>query len=94
MNPDNSELELYKLITSSIPEFGWIDDDHFYLWIWNFSLYDFIKSIKEILGQHPFEEEGIEAHILEDSVCIDLSVLVDGMDIDLERVFPRHEFTH
>lgn len=77
------DLSLYKFLKSKLVvqyEKSTVD---YLVWIHPFALSDFYK----LVGDCFFEDGDIVAHLLMDSVCIDISCLNDCNEIDLDRVF-------
>lgn len=93
-NNINEELELYKLIKDEEYECGWVSDKEFFVWLRFSELSDFVTTVEKIFGNYVLENEGMEIRLLQDSICIDLNVLLGDYEIYLERVFPRDEFKH
>lgn len=91
---ENKELELYKLVTEGVSECGWHSDTEFLVFPYLFELNDFIKGMAHIFGNFMFDDGGVEAHIMSDYVCIDLTDMLSGADVVLERVFPKEKFKH
>jgi hypothetical protein len=85
---------LYKLVTKDVSEFGWVNDEVFYVWVSHFELSNFIKDIIKIFDDGMFDENTIEAHISKDYIVIDLADMLSGEDIDFKRVFQKDEFKH
>ncbi len=99
----NYELELYKLIMHPeeddtdilyVDEFGWVSDTEFFVWINNIWFNEFISRLNDIFGYSLFDEGGIEARLGNDYVCINLNDFVSEYGIDLEKVFPKSNYTH
>ena len=94
MSETNYELELYKLITNEISEFGWNSEDEFLVFPYLFQLDDFIKSLSNIFGKSIFDDGHITAHIGDGYACIDMMEIVGNYGIELESVFPIEEYKH
>ncbi len=94
MSEINQELELYKLVTNQQSECGWINDTEFYIWLSYYEMADFMEKFSKIFGKCIFDDGGIEAHLMSDYICLDLTNALSGTDIDFEIVFPREEFKH
>ncbi len=99
---DNYSLELYKLITNPdeenrdihyVSEYGWINDNEFIVWIENIWFKDFIDELEQIFGYGIYDDGGIDATIMYDSVCIDLCELL-GDYLSIEEVFPKDKYPH
>ena len=94
MSEINQELELYKLVTNQQAECGWISDTEFYIWLSYYEMADFMEKFSKIFGNCAFDDGGIEAHLVKDYICLDLTNALSGYDIDFEIVFPRENFKH
>lgn len=94
MSERNQELELYKLVTKDVSEFGWVNDEEFLLWLYHHELSDFIKNIIEIFDGCGFDEYGVEVHLREKYIVINLNNMLCNEDIELERIFPKDEYRH
>lgn len=94
MSGINQELELYKFVTAGEYECGWVNDEQFIIWVNFYQLEDFMRHVREIVGITRFDDGGVEITLKEDHVCIDLTNLLCGYGIELERVFPKDEFKH
>lgn len=94
MSEKNQELELFKLITEEVSEYGWVSDSEFYIWLYHFELSDFVKKIIEIFSKQMFDESGIEANISEKYTVIDLAAMLSGENIELEKIFPKDQYEH
>ncbi len=94
MGEINQELELYKFVKAGEYECGWVNDEQFFIWPSFYQLEDFMRYVREIAGKTLFDDGGVEVTLMEDCVCIDLTGLLCGYDIELERVFPKEEFKH
>jgi hypothetical protein len=90
----NYELELYKLITENISEFGWCTESEFIVFPYLFELNDFIKSLSEIFGSDIFDDGGIPATIGDGYACIDIAAVVSDYGVDLVKVFPVEKYKH
>lgn len=96
----NYELEIYRLIKdvdldgmSCVNEFGWVSDTEFCVWIHYLLFDEFWQNIKAIFG-YGFCDDGIDAVLLEDDICITLSDITDAYDVDLEKIFPKDKYRH
>lgn len=90
----NYDLELYKVVIESVSECGWVSDNEFFVYPYLFELEDFIKRMKTIFGETLFDDGGIEAHIMHGYACLDLTLMLNGYDVDLKKLFPFEEFKH
>jgi hypothetical protein len=93
MNERNEELELYKLVTKDVSEFGWVNDTEFNVWLYHFELSDFIKDVIKIFDGCMCDVP-LQAAITKDYVVIDLAGMLFDEDIEIERVFPKDEYKH
>lgn len=94
MTEKNYGLELYKLITNDISEFGWHSETEFFVFPYLFELNGFIKSLSELFGKGIFDDEGFTAHIGDGYACINLVDVVSDYGVSLETIFPYDEYKH
>ena len=99
----NTELELYKLITSPdedsidikwVDDFGWIDDK-FMIWVSKCYWHHFMTRLTQIFG-YPLcpAVSGIDAKIYDETICFALSDMLSEDGINLEYVFPKNKYKH
>ncbi len=100
MSKKNCELELYKLIMSTddsedscVSEMGWVSDTEFLVWVDWLWFKEFMDKITEIFGYGIFDDENFNANIQADTICIDLTDVLDGY-VDIEEVFPKDKYKH
>ena len=98
----NYELELYKLIIipdeddtdiSYVDEFGWVNNEEFYIWVNFLHFNDFMDRLRDIFGCGIYGKYGIDVNIQDGSVCIDLQNVLGGY-VNLENVFPKYKYNH
>lgn len=96
----NEELEFYKLLTETnsgkrkyVQEMGWVSDSEFCVWISYGTIEQFIIELKRIFDYTVFGENGFNAIMQHDCICIELCAAC-GEFIDLETVFPKEKYTH
>ena len=91
------EQKLFNFITnedaSHVDEFGWVNDDNFFVWVDHMWLYDFVEGLKEIFGYGLFDDGGIEVNMQINCTCIDLCDLLGGY-LDIKTVFPKDKYQH
>lgn len=95
------EIELYKLLATEdneyetvlVDELGWVSDDEFLVWVSYPRIKYFIRSLKELFNSL-FDDGGFEGNFQDDSVCLNLSEILDGYDIDLKKLFPIDRYKH
>ena len=85
-----TELDFYKWVKEFEPEYRWDKNpesklDDVLIWISISSLEWFYKLLPAIL----FDEGGIEARLVDNSVAIWASDICDPLGIDIENVFPK-----
>lgn len=93
MSVNNKELELYKMVNEKF-ECGWINESEFAVWVEHSEIQSFIDGICKVFGTCMFEDGGLEVRMQREYICISLSDMLDGSDIDFEYIFPRDEFKH
>jgi hypothetical protein len=90
----NQELELYRLITENEYECGWTSPDIFTVWVGLNEIKEFVERLVKIFGIFIFDNSGVCAHIQQNSICIDLTPMLDECDINLSTTFPYEKFKH
>ena len=87
---------LYKIITISIyvSEFGWVDEEKFFVWVSYPYLSNFVDALSRTFGLGIFDDGSFSGKMQYDCVCIDLCEALEGCDINLEEIFPREKFKH
>lgn len=82
------ELEIYKLINSSlVDEFHW-DDDCFTVLVSYYNASEFIGKLKDIFGYGIFDDGGIQAVLKDTYFGFDLTFVTEDY-IDFEKIFPK-----
>lgn len=76
-------LSLYRFLKSDGVVQYEMRENKYYIWIYPWALKDFY----ELVGHTFFDDGGVEALLIMDSVVIDISQLGEGGGIDLDRVF-------
>ena len=76
-------LSLYRFLRSDGVVQYELLENKYYIWIYPWALKDFY----DLVGQSFFDDGGVKAQLMMDSVVIDISDLEDCADIDLDRVF-------
>ena len=96
----SDELSLYKLIVeqdedewSCVSEYGWVIDDEFLVFVYNFNVEDFIKGLKDIFGVGLFDNGGFKATVKENYMCFDLCEILESY-IDIEEIFPKDKYRY
>lgn len=90
----NIELELFKLITSEISEYGWDQNGEFLVFPYWFQLDDFFKQLKSIFGNSIFDDGGFQINIEDGYAGFNLVDIVGNYGIDLESIFPIDKYKH
>ena len=90
------EHRLYKIVTIIIyvSEFGWVNEEEFFVWVPHLYLANFVEELSKMFGLGIFDDGSFMGNIQYDCVCIDLCDALKGCDIDLEEIFPKEKFTH
>ena len=96
------ELELYKLLATEDNKYGveladeirWTNNkEELLIWVDYSYLDDFMKAIKELLGNGIFDDESFNGNFQEDSVCFNLKDIVWTYAMDLEKIFPKEIYS-
>lgn len=89
------ELELLELITIHISEYGWVDDNQFYIWVDYEDVSDITRRLSDIFGNNMFEENCTMAILRDGFLVIDLVEALDWCDeICIEDVFDREKYKY
>lgn len=76
-----------------INDFGWVDNEHLYVWINYVFVDDFTNELIAIIDESIFDDGGIEAVMQTFCLCIDVEKLI-GSHIDVEELFPKDKYKH
>ena len=78
----SKDLQMYKLIEEYAVEKGWSGDE-FYVFVPLCCVEEFVKRLREIVGDIYFADDGMCVHIQLDNVIFDeLNVIFDEFDFE------------
>ncbi len=82
-----TELDLYKFIEES-GSLASFDGEKVIIWVYHFNIDDFAK----LIGEYYLSEGGIEVHLQEDYIAIDMTDILKDNDIKPYAIFEK--FVH
>lgn len=88
--------ELVQLVDVFSTEFGWVNEEQFFIWVSWIEVYDFLKVMREIFGVTIFDDCGCgtNANIQDGFICFDMTDLLSGYGNLVEDTYPKEEYPH
>lgn len=96
------ELTLQKIL-EEVDAFGWTSENEFYVWVNYWRLVDFMSRMVVYFNDEWFARSGfingesniagVNARIQPMHICIDIFPVFQNSDIDLEKLFPKDQYT-
>ena len=85
----SEDLKLYKLIQKYAIDLGWMDEGtSFCIWIPLSDVDDFVQSLKKIVGDEYFQDDGMPVNIQLDNVIFkELNTVFE--EFDFEGMFEK-----
>lgn len=83
----SKDLKLYKLIQKYATDYGW-DGDTFYIMVDIAEVGEFVRELREIVGDEYFQDDGMHVRIQLDTIVFDeLNTVFE--EFDFEGMFEK-----
>ena len=86
--------ELVQLVDVFSTEFGWVNEEQFFIWVDWIQVPNFLKIVRNVFGNSIFDEYGSNANVQDGCICFDMTDLLSGYGNLVEDTYPKEEYPH